>query len=114
VLFSVDHVAYREQTLCQTRSSSNGFAQVSDNPADCEPDAERAPPASGGRTESPGESSNQKVNNRVMHPRLLAITGPEQGVSYPIAMDSFAIQRCALPVLSAAAWIGSYGPAETF
>jgi Nif-specific regulatory protein len=28
-----------------------------------------------------------------MHPRLLVITGPEQGVSYPIAMDSFGIGR---------------------
>ena len=29
----------------------------------------------------------------MMHPQLLVITGPEQGVSYPIAMDSFAIGR---------------------
>jgi Nif-specific regulatory protein len=28
-----------------------------------------------------------------MHPRLLVITGPDQGVSYPIAVDSFAIGR---------------------
>src|ERR1039457_4813186 len=47
-----------------TRNRSNGFAQVSDNPADCEPEAECAPPASGCRIESPGESSNQKVNQR--------------------------------------------------
>jgi Nif-specific regulatory protein len=29
----------------------------------------------------------------MMHPQLLVITGPEQGVSYPIAVDSFAIGR---------------------
>jgi len=28
-----------------------------------------------------------------MHPRLLAITGPEHGASYPISVDSFAIGR---------------------
>ena len=33
-------------------------------------------------------------NNRgLINPRLLVITGPEQGVSYPIAVDSFAIGR---------------------
>src|ERR1035441_10084408 len=29
----------------------------------------------------------------VMNPRLLVITGPDQGVSHPIAMESFAIGR---------------------
>src|ERR1035438_10830001 len=52
------------QSLRQTRNRSNGIVHVSDNPADCEPEAECAPPASGCRIEPPGESSNQKVNNR--------------------------------------------------
>src|ERR1035441_6574474 len=35
-----------------------------------------------------------------MNPRLLVITGPEQGASYPIDMDSFAIGRDARNQLS--------------
>lgn len=35
------------QALCQTLNRSQGIAQVSDNPPDCEPEAERARTASG-------------------------------------------------------------------
>jgi len=40
-------VAHGRQTLCQTLNNSKGFAHVSDNPGDCEPEAERARIASG-------------------------------------------------------------------
>jgi pSer/pThr/pTyr-binding forkhead associated (FHA) protein len=50
--------------------------------------------ASGCRTESPGESGNQKVNNRGCdEPPTAGDHRPERGVSYPIATDSFTIGR---------------------
>src|ERR1035438_2507122 len=49
-----------KHTLCQTRNARARFAQVADNPADCELDLARASAPSGFRSEPIGESGNQK------------------------------------------------------
>jgi len=72
----------------------DGLSQTSANPAVYTPDTEIAARASGARIEPTDESGSQKVNNRrLMNPRLIVITGAEQGVVHPIATDPFGIGR---------------------